>query len=102
MAIPRPQVGIERLPTRRMSNEPRESMNCKSCRKRKVSIVAAFTWAEPNSYYSRSSATASDHHAKLARSFSAPAFTVSLNLVLCHGVLGRRLVALNRLFWWLC
>ncbi|KAH6690623.1 fungal-specific transcription factor domain-containing protein [Plectosphaerella plurivora] len=32
----RPQVGIERLPTRRMSNEPRESMNCKSCRKRKI------------------------------------------------------------------
>lgn len=37
VAIPRPQVGIERLPARRMSNEPRESMNCKSCRKRKVS-----------------------------------------------------------------
>lgn len=36
VAIPRPQVGIERLPARRMSNEPRESMNCKSCRKRKV------------------------------------------------------------------
>lgn len=35
-AMARPQVGIERLPTRRMSNEPRESMNCKSCRKRKV------------------------------------------------------------------
>lgn len=34
--IPRPQVSIERLPTRRLSNEPRESMNCKSCRKRKV------------------------------------------------------------------
>ncbi|KAF2967633.1 hypothetical protein GQX73_g5930 [Xylaria multiplex] len=32
----RPQVGIERLPTRRMSNEPRESMNCKSCRKHAV------------------------------------------------------------------
>ncbi|KAL2071824.1 hypothetical protein VTL71DRAFT_13059 [Oculimacula yallundae] len=32
----RPQVGIERLPPRRMSNEPRESMNCKSCRKRKI------------------------------------------------------------------
>lgn len=32
----RPQVGIERLPQRRMSNEPRESMNCKSCRKRKI------------------------------------------------------------------
>ena len=36
IAMSRPQVGIERLPTRRMSNEPRESMNCKSCRKRKV------------------------------------------------------------------
>ncbi|KAI1081048.1 fungal-specific transcription factor domain-containing protein [Whalleya microplaca] len=36
LAISRPQVGIERLPTRRMSNEPRESMNCKSCRKRKI------------------------------------------------------------------
>ncbi|KAK4039165.1 fungal transcriptional regulatory-like protein [Parachaetomium inaequale] len=34
--MPRPQVSIERLPTRRMSNEPRESMNCKSCRKRKI------------------------------------------------------------------
>ncbi|KAH9900227.1 fungal-specific transcription factor domain-containing protein [Xylariomycetidae sp. FL2044] len=32
----RPQVGIERLPTRRLSNEPREAMNCKSCRKRKI------------------------------------------------------------------
>ncbi|KAJ4996406.1 Fungal specific transcription factor domain-containing protein [Colletotrichum sp. SAR 10_66] len=36
VAMSRPQVGIERLPTRRMSNEPRESMNCKSCRKRKA------------------------------------------------------------------
>ncbi|ROT41439.1 hypothetical protein SODALDRAFT_119469 [Sodiomyces alkalinus F11] len=36
VAMSRPQVGIERLPTRRMSNEPRESMNCKSCRKRKI------------------------------------------------------------------
>ncbi|KAH8670821.1 fungal-specific transcription factor domain-containing protein [Xylariales sp. PMI_506] len=35
-AMSRPQVGIERLPARRMSNEPRESMNCKSCRKRKI------------------------------------------------------------------
>ncbi|KAL2196125.1 fungal transcriptional regulatory-like protein [Corynascus similis CBS 632.67] len=34
--MPRPQVSIERLPTRRLSNEPRESMNCKSCRKRKI------------------------------------------------------------------
>ncbi|OAQ65789.2 fungal specific transcription factor [Pochonia chlamydosporia 170] len=36
IAIPRQQVSIERLPTRRQSNEPRESMNCKSCRKRKI------------------------------------------------------------------
>lgn len=36
MAIARPQVGIERLPTKRANNEPREAMNCKSCRKRKV------------------------------------------------------------------
>ncbi|KAK3327141.1 fungal-specific transcription factor domain-containing protein [Cercophora scortea] len=36
LAMSRPQVGIERLPTRRLSNEPRESMNCKSCRKRKI------------------------------------------------------------------
>ncbi|EOD47492.1 putative fungal transcriptional regulatory-like protein [Neofusicoccum parvum UCRNP2] len=32
----RPQVGIDRLPQRRLSNEPREAMNCKSCRKRKI------------------------------------------------------------------
>lgn len=32
----RPQVGIDRLPQRRLSTEPREAMNCKSCRKRKV------------------------------------------------------------------
>ncbi|KAK3942280.1 fungal-specific transcription factor domain-containing protein [Diplogelasinospora grovesii] len=36
VTMSRPQVGIERLPTRRLSNEPRESMNCKSCRKRKI------------------------------------------------------------------
>ncbi|KAK1760621.1 nitrogen assimilation transcription factor nit-4 [Echria macrotheca] len=36
VAMSRPQVSIERLPTRRLSNEPRESMNCKSCRKRKI------------------------------------------------------------------
>ena len=35
-AMSRPQIGIDRLPTRRVSNEPREAMNCKSCRKRKV------------------------------------------------------------------
>ncbi|KAI3318033.1 hypothetical protein HD806DRAFT_513491 [Xylariaceae sp. AK1471] len=36
IVMSRPQVGIERLQTRRMSSEPRESMNCKSCRKRKI------------------------------------------------------------------
>ena len=30
-------IGIDRLPGRRVSDQPRESMNCKSCRKRKVS-----------------------------------------------------------------
>jgi hypothetical protein len=34
--LPRPQIGIERLQARRASNEPKEAMNCKSCRKRKV------------------------------------------------------------------
>ncbi|KAF2635870.1 hypothetical protein P280DRAFT_410729 [Massarina eburnea CBS 473.64] len=36
IAMSRPQIGIDRLPTRRVSNEPREAMNCKSCRKRKI------------------------------------------------------------------
>ncbi|RFU72815.1 fungal specific transcription factor domain-containing [Trichoderma arundinaceum] len=41
VALPpqRPQVGIERLPARNLTTEPRESMNCKSCRKRKVNAV---------------------------------------------------------------
>lgn len=39
---PRPQIGIDRLPVRRLSNnEPREAMNCKSCRKRKVRVAQA-------------------------------------------------------------
>ncbi|KAE8556405.1 hypothetical protein TMatcc_003767 [Talaromyces marneffei ATCC 18224] len=32
----RPQVSIDRLTPRRVMAEPRESMNCKSCRKRKI------------------------------------------------------------------
>ncbi|KAL4929558.1 type I 3-dehydroquinase-domain-containing protein [Aspergillus undulatus] len=32
----RPTVGIDRLTPRRVTAEPRESMNCKSCRKRKI------------------------------------------------------------------
>ncbi|EOA92342.1 uncharacterized protein SETTUDRAFT_134587 [Exserohilum turcica Et28A] len=35
-AMARPQIGIDRLPARRVSTEPREAMNCKSCRKRKI------------------------------------------------------------------
>lgn len=34
----RPQVSIDRLTPRRVMAEPRESMNCKSCRKRKVCL----------------------------------------------------------------
>jgi hypothetical protein len=45
-AMSRPQIGIDRLPARRVSNEPREAMNCKSCRKRKVEIPA-FPSASP-------------------------------------------------------
>ncbi|KAJ9297941.1 transcriptional regulator family: Fungal Specific TF [Paecilomyces variotii] len=32
----RPQVSIDRLAPRRVTSEPREAMNCKSCRKRKI------------------------------------------------------------------
>ncbi|KAH8697281.1 fungal-specific transcription factor domain-containing protein [Talaromyces proteolyticus] len=32
----RPQVSIDRITPRRVTAEPRESMNCKSCRKRKI------------------------------------------------------------------
>lgn len=32
----RPQIGIERLPARRTNEHAKESMNCSSCRKRKI------------------------------------------------------------------
>ena len=41
--LPRPQIGIERLQARRASNEPKEAMNCKSCRKRKVRLRLGVT-----------------------------------------------------------
>ncbi|PNS14032.1 hypothetical protein CAC42_6545 [Sphaceloma murrayae] len=48
------QRPIERLPVRRLSNEPKEAMNCKSCRKRKVRIPmwhsAATQTAPPPTY----------------------------------------------------
>ena len=37
----RPQIGIVRLPMRRVGNEGKEAMNCKSCRKRKVGSKSA-------------------------------------------------------------
>lgn len=37
----RPQVSIDRLTPRRATVEPRETMNCKSCRKRKVRLLSA-------------------------------------------------------------
>ena len=47
VAMSRPQIGIDRLPTRRVSNEPREAMNCKSCRKRKVGRPSATRAGSP-------------------------------------------------------
>ncbi|GKU01625.1 transcription factor [Fusarium langsethiae] len=72
VAISRPQVGIERLPTRRMSNEPRESMNCKS------------------------SAIDFDHLARLARFSNVPVFMVRLsqNDVVANNVLPTALLSL--------
>lgn len=36
------QRPINRLPVRKLSNDSKEAMNCKSCRKRKVSEPRAF------------------------------------------------------------
>lgn len=72
----RPQVGIERLPVRRLSNEPRESMNCKSCRKRKVGRPLTEKILHGIDAFFRSSAIGYGRRAKLVRSFSAPVFMV--------------------------
>ncbi|KAL4921134.1 type I 3-dehydroquinase-domain-containing protein [Aspergillus aurantiobrunneus] len=40
-AMSRPAVSIDRLTPRRVTAEPRESMNCKSCRKRKTDVLEA-------------------------------------------------------------
>lgn len=73
----RPQVGIERLPARRMSNEPRESMNCKSCRKRKVRVPSPVKQIfRSTDNFSRSSAIGCDRLARLARSSNARVFMV--------------------------
>jgi hypothetical protein len=75
----RPQVGIERLPAavnRRMSNnEPRESMNCKSCRKRKV--IASFKLQQHFMLILfRSNAIDCDRPAKRARFFNVLVYMV--------------------------
>ncbi|KAL5399750.1 hypothetical protein PMIN03_012621 [Paraphaeosphaeria minitans] len=43
----RPQIGIDRLPARRVSNEPREAMICKSCHKRKIKCNRTRPTCEP-------------------------------------------------------
>lgn len=52
----RPQVSIDRLTPRRVMAEPRESMNCKSCRKRKVRLSSKvkrkIDWEDETDYKS--------------------------------------------------
>jgi hypothetical protein len=78
-AMSRPQIGIDRLPTRRVSNEPREAMNCKSCRKRKVpprNPPNLKSTSDPG----RSSATGHVRPARPVKSSTALAFTVPIGL----------------------
>ena len=71
----RPQIGIDRLPVRKSSNEAKESMNCKSCRKRKVGTASiqgkAAVLTDP-----RSSAIGLNQPVKLARYSVAHVSTV--------------------------
>jgi Fungal specific transcription factor domain len=87
----RPQIGIDRLPARRLSNEPREAMNCKSCRKRKVRALGVLNahldfdstcgfHGRELTVLKRSNAIVFDQHAKLARSLPALAYTVRRRL----------------------
>lgn len=72
--IPRPQVGIDRLPDRRQGHEPKEVMNCKSCRKRKVRRALSHSGTEALMAY-RSNAVGPDQVVKLARSSIQNVFT---------------------------
>lgn len=80
----RPQIGIERLQVRRPSNEPKEAMNCKSCRKRKVGdfascqVVAFLCRSKRLIREGRSNATASSQPARLVRLSTARVFMVGL------------------------
>ena len=75
--LPRPQIGIERLQARRASNEPKEAMNCKSCRKRKVRIPSEFdhvlTLLTPRE---RSNAIDSSRRARPVKLSTAPVYMV--------------------------
>lgn len=81
----RPQVSIDRLTPRRATVEPREAMNCKSCRKRKVSYHTTLNQASAGLnrsgitylFFSRSNAIVCAPAARPARSSNAPAFMVS-------------------------
>ncbi len=79
----RPQVSIERLPTRRMSNEPRESMNCKSCRKRKVFGSPRSEGNKEHGWTNagrcRSNATGCVPPARRVRSFNVLVYMVNLS-----------------------
>jgi hypothetical protein len=77
MVLPRPQIGIERLQARRASNEPKEAMNCKSCRKRKVRILLETeTMSTLLTLSVRSSAIGSNRPARRVRLSTAPAYMV--------------------------
>ena len=77
-AMSRPQIGIDRLPVKRSSNEPKEAMNCKSCRKRKVGgegpCPGAINQYADNAQ--RSSATGSSRAAKHAKYSTAHVYMV--------------------------
>lgn len=71
----RPQVSIDRLTPRRATVEPRETMNCKSCRKRKVCPVILSTIGLSLTRH-RSNVIVCDRAARLARSSSAHVYMV--------------------------
>lgn len=75
LPMSRPQISIDRLTPRRVNAEPRESMNCKSCRKRKVRSPLFGISGGPLIRY-RSSVIAYAPAAKPARSSKAHASTV--------------------------
>ncbi|KAI4851282.1 hypothetical protein E4T44_02227 [Aureobasidium sp. EXF-8845] len=77
----RPQIGIDRLPVRRSSNEPKEAMNCKSCRKRKVCLTSYKSRsAQKTQTRQRSSATGCDRLVKPAKSSIATVFMVGTRI----------------------